>query len=80
MSRRTTGTFFLITGAFLFSIRFLNSSLYAVAFSRIGDIRETANKMSPGVLPLSIIFFILGVAYLVWGELEQYHTKERKIK
>lgn len=79
MYKRTTGTLFLITGAFLFSIRFLNASLYAVAFSGIGDVRETANEMSPGVLPLSIIFFILGVAYLVWGELEQILHK-RKIK
>lgn len=65
MSKRTAGTLFLITGAFLFSIRFLNASLYAVAFGSMGDVSETANNMSPGVFALSILFFILGTAYLI---------------
>ncbi|KZR60598.1 hypothetical protein [Pseudobacillus badius] len=72
MSRRTSGTLFLITGALLFALRFLNASLYAVAFSSIGDANETADMMSPGVYTLSKVFFILGIIYLVWGEAEPY--------
>ncbi|WP_050184049.1 hypothetical protein [Domibacillus robiginosus] len=76
MSKRTTGALFLITGAFLFSFRFLNASLYAIAFGSMGDVSETANKMSPGILFLSIIFFILGITYLVWGEVEEQNKSK----
>ncbi|MFE4349206.1 hypothetical protein ACFVSS_05790 [Peribacillus butanolivorans] len=80
MSKRLTGTIFLTTGAFLFSIRYLFSSLYAIAFNSIGGINETATKMAPGVGILSAIFFILGVFYLVWAESEAIKKQKKDNK
>lgn len=76
MSRIVVGALFLTAGSFLYATRFLNAVLYAVAFGTMGHVSETANKMAPGVLFLSVIFFILGIIYLVWGEVEE-HKKSK---
>lgn len=77
MNKRGTGTIFCLIAAILFSTRYITAAIYMSGASS-----WDANLFSSGLeyvgsplFYLSIISLMIGVGYLIWGELEDKKKK-----
>jgi hypothetical protein len=76
VTRRITGAIFISTAALIHTLKYLNMGLMTIAFQGHGTLERQANENMPWALQISIALFILGLVYLIWGEIED--TLKRK--
>jgi len=73
MSRRTTGTFLIVTSAILYVSRHLAAAIYSS--SSVGWSRDLFNAMlqyvGQGLVTWSVIALACGIGYLIWAEIEE---------
>ena len=76
MSKRTAGIAFFAMAAFIFSMRHIGAALFA------GLIEQSEWPSNVYTLPvgLGIANIVLGVIYLVWGELEELGLIPERVK
>ena len=77
MSKRGTGVAFIAIAAFLFSAKYISAAIFGSGV--LSWNKELFNAMLSNVgSPLSVgsIFaLIIGVAYITWGEYEEFKNK-----
>lgn len=78
MTKRLTGAIFISTGAIIHTIKYLNMGLMTIAFKGHGTLNEQANANMPWALQISISLLIIGLAYIIWGEIEEAINKKSK--
>lgn len=71
MNRRAVGFGFVFTAALLYAVRFLSAAIYGSSqASWNADLfRGLLQYVDQGLTTFSIIALVLGVLYLIWGEL-----------
>ena len=79
MNKRGTGVAFIAIAAFLFSAKYISAAIFGSGLASYN--KDLFNAMLEFVgFPLhicSIIALILGLAYIGWGEYEEYTMKKR---
>ena len=77
MSKRGTGVAFIAIAAFLFSAKYISAAIFGSGV--LSWDKELFNAMLSYVgSPLSvcsIVALIIGVAYITWGEYEEFKNK-----
>jgi len=77
MSKRGTGVAFIAIAAFLFSAKYISAAIFGSGV--LSWNKELFNAMLSNVgSPLSIcsiVALIIGVAYITWGEYEEFKNK-----
>lgn len=79
MSKRGTGVAFIAIATFLFSAKYISAAIFSLGF--LSWDKELFNAMLSYVgSPLSvcsIVALIIGVAYIDWGEYEEFTIKKQ---
>ncbi|MBD8036679.1 hypothetical protein H9635_07990 [Solibacillus sp. A46] len=79
MNKRGTGVAFIAIAAFLFSAKYISAAIFGSGVLSWNE--ELFNAMLTNVgSPLnvgSIIALIIGIAYLAWGEYEEFKSKKQ---
>lgn len=79
MNKRGTGVAFIAIAAFLFSAKYISAAIFGSGLASYN--KDLFNAMLEYVgFPLnicSIIALILGLAYIGWGEYEEFTMKKR---
>ena len=79
MNKRGTGVAFIAIAAFLFSTKYISAAIFGSGVLSWND--ELFNAMLAYVgSPLnigSIIALIIGIAYIAWGEYEEFKSKKQ---
>ncbi|WP_339213869.1 hypothetical protein [Solibacillus sp. FSL W8-0372] len=77
MNKRGTGVAFIAIAALLFSAKYISAAIFGSGVLSWNE--ELFNAMLTNVgIPLnvgSIIALIIGIAYLAWGEYEEFKSK-----
>jgi len=78
MSRRTTGTFFILTAALLYASRYLSAAIYGSNQSSWSSqlYNGLLQYVGKGLSSWAIAALIVGIIFLIWAEIEA----QRKIK
>lgn len=73
MSRRTTGVSFIGIAALLYITRFIAAAIWGGNFTTwsVENFALLLGYVDQGLTNLSIISLVIGLAYLVWGELSE---------
>lgn len=73
MSRRTTGVSFIGFATLLYITRFLAAAIWGGNFSTWSTENFAAllSYVDQGLTNLSILALVVGIVYLVWGELKE---------
>jgi hypothetical protein len=73
MSRRITGISFIAISAFLYATRFFAAAIWGSGFSswNTENFLALLGYVDQGLSTWSIIALVVGLLYLVWGEIEQ---------
>ena len=78
MSKRGTGVAFIAIAAFLFSAKYISAAIFGSGLASYNE--ELFNAMLSYIgNPLSIcsiIALLLGLAYIAWGEYEEFTMKK----
>ena len=79
MNKRGTGVAFIAIAAFLFSAKYISAAIFGSGLASYNE--ELFNAMLSYIgNPLSIcsiIALLLGLAYIAWGEYEEFTMKKR---
>ena len=72
MSRRITGIAFIVISAFLYATRFVAAAAWGSGFSTWSaeHFRNLLGYVDQGLTTWSIVALVVGLIYLVWGEIE----------
>ena len=79
MSKRGTGVAFIAIAALLFSSKYLSAAIFGSSISGWNKdifhdlLSYVGSPLSVG----SIISLIMGIAYIAWGEYEEYTMKKQ---
>jgi hypothetical protein len=76
MSRRTVGISFVAISAFLYATRFVAAAIWGSGYStwNAENFFALLSYVDQGLTLWSIIALIIGLIYLVWGEIEERRT------
>jgi hypothetical protein len=79
MSRRTTGVIFVGISAFLYATRFIAAAIWGSGFSswNAENFRALLEYVDQGLTPWSIAALVLGLLFLIWGEINQIAAEKR---
>ncbi|MEK4531606.1 hypothetical protein [Solibacillus sp. FSL K6-1554] len=79
MNKRGTGVAFIAIAAFLFSAKYISAAIFGSGVLSWND--ELFNAMLTYVeSPLnvsSIVALMIGIAYIAWGEYEEFKSKKQ---
>ena len=79
MNKRGTGVAFIAIAAFLFSAKYISAAIFGSSVASWDE--DLFNAMLEYIgYPLSIcsdIALLIGLAFIVWGEYEEFTTKKR---
>ncbi len=77
MSKRGVGAVFCLISAILYSARFISAASYYSGTSGPWSSEQFQTFLSYVGPPWGMIWlsFLIGVAYLLWGEIEDYRRK-----
>ena len=79
MNKRGTGVAFIAIAAFLFSAKYISAAIFGSSVASWDE--DLFNAMLEYIgYPLSIcsiIALLIGLAYIVWGEYEEFTIKKR---
>lgn len=70
MSRRTTGTIFIMISAFLYGVRYLSAAIFGSGLNSWDEnlFDLMLNAIGNGPLIASIVALIIGIVFLIWAE------------
>jgi hypothetical protein len=73
MSRRITGILFLAISACLYATRFITAAIWGSGFSTWSaeNFINLLGYVDQGLTTWSIIALLMGLIYLIWGEVEE---------
>jgi len=74
MNKRGTGVVFCLIAALLFAAKHITTALYVTGMSSANSVLSLAalDYKGTALLIFSIISLVVGVAYIVWAEIEAY--------
>jgi hypothetical protein len=80
VNKRGTGVVFIAIAAFLFSSKYISAAIFSSGvFSWDEDLFNAMLSYVGSPLSVcSILALILGVAYIAWGEFEEFTVKKRQ--
>lgn len=79
MNKRGTGVAFIAIAAFLFSAKYISAAIFSTGIASHSQelfaamLEYIGNPLSV----FSIIAFLVGLAYIIWGEYEEFTLKKR---
>lgn len=82
MNRRGTGIIFIVISAMLISTKYISAAIFGSGVSSWNTklfqmmLRYVGNKLDI----LSVVALILGVGYLIWGEIDTYQSTKHENK
>jgi ABC-type uncharacterized transport system permease subunit len=79
MSKRGTGVAFLAIAALLFSAKYISAAIFGSGLPSWSEhlFNEMLDYVGYPLNVCSIIALILGLAYIAWGEYEEFTMKNR---
>ncbi|TFD93681.1 hypothetical protein [Jeotgalibacillus sp. R-1-5s-1] len=77
MTRRGTGVAFIVIAAFLLASRYVTAAIFSTGLMDWDSsvFNNMLDYVGETLSTFSTIALIAGIAYLVWGEYEDYRTK-----
>lgn len=77
MNRRATGVAFIAIAAFLFATRYLAAAIFGSGISSWSEqlFQSMLEYVGTTLVTLSGISLVVGIVYLIWGELESVRKK-----
>lgn len=77
MTRRTVGVTFVIIAAFLWGVRFIAAAILGSGSDQQSEIyfQNLLRYVGSGPLYMSFLSLVIGISYLVWGEVEVSKAK-----
>lgn len=78
MSRRATGAVFIAISAFLYGIRYIAAALFGSTTTNWNEEMFNILLTSVGTRfnSFSLLALLVGIAYLIWAEIEEYIKKK----
>lgn len=79
MSKRAAGIGLIAISAFLYGIRYISASLFGSNVQTWNEelFKALLESVGNGPVILSIIALVMGFAYLIWAEVENFLFKKR---
>jgi arginine exporter protein ArgO len=78
MSRRTTGVFFILISAILYSTRYISAAIFGSNLASTS--KDLFNAMlqyvGNGLSAWAVVALIVGIIFLVWAEIETLREKK----
>jgi hypothetical protein len=80
MNRRGTGIIFIVISAFLISIKYLSAAIFGSGVSSwsVNLFQAMLNYVGDTLSNFSVLALILGIAYIVWGEIDAYISSKKE--
>ncbi len=79
MSRRTTGTLFILVSAVLYSTRYLSAAIFGSSLQSWGTdlFNAMLRHVGGGLVAWSLIALVAGLSYLAWAEVDTIRHRNR---
>lgn len=80
MHRRSAGISFIFISAFLNSVRYLTAAIYGSSTTNYSEtfFKVVLDSIGNDLLNFAVITLIVGIAYLLWAEIEEIIIRVRK--
>ena len=77
MNKRGTGAIFCLIAAILYAARYLAAAIFMTGISSWNSnlFENGLEYVGSSLLTLSVVSLIIGIAYLIWAEIEEQKKK-----
>jgi hypothetical protein len=79
MSKRGSGVAFIAIAAILFSAKYISAAIFGSGVSSWDEdlFNAMLNNVGSPLNTYSLISLVIGIAYIAWGEYEEFVTKKQ---